>query len=112
MKVGSVVPVPDPAKRVRVPGMDREEDVGEGVESAAGEMEASLEEMETRSEEVGERVDETRSEWERKQQDSAVPGAEAGEDAGAQAGAGEEADVEEVAGDWEGQGPAADEAGQ
>ena len=63
--------------------MEREEDVGEGVEAAAGEMEASLEEMAEHSEEVGERIDDTRSDWERKQQDSAVPGAEPDQDADA-----------------------------
>lgn len=58
------------------------------------EMEKSLQEMEERAGKVGEHVDETRKEWERKQSDSAVPGAEP------------------VAGDWEGEGPAANEAGQ
>jgi hypothetical protein len=81
--------------------MDTEER-DDGVETAAGEMESSLEDMEARSDEVGEHIDETRSEWEAKQQDSGVPGAEAGG----------ESEAEEVAGDWEGEGPAAADAGQ
>ena len=62
----------------------------------------TLEELEQQSEEVGEHIDQTRSEWKRKQQDSAVPGAEAGG----------ESEADEVAGDWEGEGPNAAEAGQ
>lgn len=71
----------------------------ERPEKAADE---SLEEMEQRSEEVGEHIERTRAEWERKQADSSIPGAESGG----------ESEAQQVAGDWEGQGPNADEAGQ
>lgn len=72
------------------------------METPEDSADRTLEEMERHSDEVGERIDETRSEWERKQRDSAVPGAEAGG----------ESEAEEVAGDWEGEGPSAGDAGQ
>jgi hypothetical protein len=72
------------------------------MEDPEQQAEKTLEELEAQSEEVGEHIDDTRSDWERKQQDAAVPGAEPGE----------EADAEDVAGDWEGQGPNASDAGQ
>ncbi|MDX6699123.1 MAG: hypothetical protein QOE65_2520 [Solirubrobacteraceae bacterium] len=78
------------------------EERDDAVQAATGEMESSIEDMEARSDEVGEHIDDTRSEWKAKQQDSSVPGAEAGG----------ESEAEEVAGDWEGEGPAAADAGQ
>jgi hypothetical protein len=44
------------------------------------EMERDLQDMEERAGEVDEHIDETRKEWERKQSDSAVPGAEPDEE--------------------------------
>ena len=82
--------------------MEREEDPGEGVESAAGEMESDLEQMESRSEEVGEHIHEARSDWERKQQDAAVPGADPGDEAEA---TGDPAGEPAEAGDAEDDGP-------
>jgi len=66
------------------------------------EMERDLQDMEERAGEVDEHIDETRKDWERKQSDAGVPGAEPGV----------EPEAEEVAGDWEGEGPAASDAGQ
>jgi hypothetical protein len=40
--------------------------------------ERSLRDMEQESEELGEHIEQTRTEWERKQRDPAVPGAESG----------------------------------
>jgi hypothetical protein len=83
--------------------MEREDEVDDKVQAAAEGMEAELADMEHRSEEVGAEIDAARSDWERKREDSSVPGAEPPdeEDAGG-----------EIAGDWEGEGPAADEGGQ
>jgi hypothetical protein len=83
--------------------MDRQEDLEQRVRDAAGEMERGADDLESRTDEVGDRVERTRAEWKRKQQDPQVPGADTGE--------GDDAE-EEVAGDWEGEGPAADDAGQ
>jgi hypothetical protein len=83
--------------------MEREDELDDKVQAAAEEMEAEIEKLEKHSAEVGDEIDETEAEWERKRADPAVPGAEPEqeEDAGG-----------EAAGDWEGEGPAADEAGQ
>jgi hypothetical protein len=83
--------------------MDRQDELEDRVREAAGEMEDDADDMESRTDEVGDRVERTRAEWKRKQQDSQVPGADPGEDRDAE---------EEVAGDWEGEGPAAEDAGQ
>jgi hypothetical protein len=73
------------------------------VDKAAEEMETELRKLEGHAGEVDSRIDETRKEWEAKRRDPSVPGAEPPdeEDAGG-----------EIAGDWEGEGPAADEGGQ
>jgi hypothetical protein len=83
--------------------MERQNDLDDKVQAAAEEMEAEIEELEEHSAEVEGDIEDTEAEWKRKQADPAVPGAEPDEeeDAGG-----------EVAGDWEGEGPAADEAGQ
>jgi hypothetical protein len=83
--------------------MENEETTDDKVQAATDEMAAELTDMEQRSEEVGKEIHSTRAEWERKREDSSVPGAEPRdeEDAGG-----------DVAGDWEGEGPAADDAGQ
>lgn len=83
--------------------MDRQDDLEQRVRDAADEMERGADEMEARTDEVGERVEATRAEWKRKQQDTQVPGADGGEDVDSE---------EEAAGDWEGEGPAAQDAGQ
>jgi len=58
------------------------------------------------TERLQERIEDVRADWERKRRDPAVPGAPApGNDP-------EGADGGAVAGDWEGEGPAANEAGQ
>jgi len=72
------------------------------AEAAADEMDQRAAEMEDRADELGRRVAETRGDWERKQQDSSVPGAEPDH----------EDRAGEVAGDWEGEDEAAEEAGQ
>ena len=83
--------------------MARKEDMERRVDAAAEEMETELRKLEGHAGEVDDRIDETRKDWEAKRRDPSVPGAEAPdqEDAGG-----------EVAGDWEGEGPAADQAGQ
>jgi hypothetical protein len=79
--------------------MERSDDIDAATEDMAGD----LEEMEARTERLEEEVEQTRSDWRRKQEDPSVPGAEPAdsEEAGG-----------EAAGDWEGEGPAADQAGQ
>jgi hypothetical protein len=72
------------------------------AQDAAGEMDERAGEMEERADELGRRVAETRGDWQRKQQDSSVPGAEPDH----------EDRSGEVVGDWEGEGQGADEAGQ
>ena len=87
--------------------MERQDDLERRVDAATGEMESEAREMRSRAEELDEQIDETRSEWRRKQDDPQVPGAQADDESD------EDADAEEeVAGDWEGEGPAAEEAGQ
>jgi hypothetical protein len=83
--------------------MERQNDLDDKVQAAAEEMEAEIEELEEHSAEVDKDIEDTQAEWKRKQADPAVPGAEPDEeeDAGG-----------EVAGEWESEGPAADEAGQ
>jgi hypothetical protein len=71
---------------------------------AQEQMERQAHELERRTEELGEHVDETKAEWKRKRADASVPGANPPGP--------EEADGGEVAGDWEGEAQAADEAGQ
>jgi hypothetical protein len=76
-----------------------EEDEPDPVREAAQGMESEAEEMQELSEKLGDHIDETRADWKRKRADSGVPGAvPPAEDAGEQ--------------DAEGEGPAADEAGQ
>jgi hypothetical protein len=82
--------------------MERTDPLDDRVQAAAEEMESDVAEMEEHSERVGEQIDETRSNWKRKQDDPSIPGAESGG----------EPESEEVAGDWEGEGPAANKAGQ
>jgi hypothetical protein len=83
--------------------MERNDEQDDRVQAAAEAMESDIQEMERQSEEVGEHIDDAKSDWSRKRDDDAVPGAEPddSQDAG-----------EDVAGDGEGEGPAADEAGQ
>jgi hypothetical protein len=83
--------------------MDRQDELEQRVRDAADEMEHGADEMESRTDEVGDRVEATRAEWKRKQQDAQVPGADPGDDDDSE---------EEVAGDWEGEGPSAQDAGQ
>jgi hypothetical protein len=45
-------------------------------EEQAREMERDADEMEEHSDKVGERIEETRHEWEAKEQDPSVPGAQ------------------------------------
>jgi hypothetical protein len=56
--------------------MEREDELDDKVQAAAEEMEAEIEELEERSAEVGEDIEDTQTEWERKQADPNVPGAE------------------------------------
>lgn len=53
-------------RAVRVPG---------NVRLMSEEPEKTVEDLEQRSEELEEEIEETRDDWERKQQDSSVPGA-------------------------------------
>jgi hypothetical protein len=46
------------------------------VDEAVEDMQSDVEEMQERSEELGDRVEETRSDWDSKQQDNAVAGAQ------------------------------------
>jgi hypothetical protein len=68
--------------------------------------EHEIADLRARSEELHEQTEAVRREWERKRRDPAVPGAPAPPDDP------EAADGGAVAGDWEGEGPAANEAGQ
>jgi hypothetical protein len=78
-----------------------EDEVRAGVDG----MESEAEEMSSRSDELGDEVEDVRDDWQAKRRDSSVPGAEPPAEE-------EESEGGEVAGDWEGEGPAADEAGQ
>jgi hypothetical protein len=68
------------------------------------EHEREIAELRAGTERLEERIQDVRRDWERKRRDPAVPGAPAPRS--------EDADGGEVAGDWEGEGPAANEAGQ
>jgi hypothetical protein len=57
--------------------MDRQDKLEDEVDAAAGDMEDNVAEMEARAEELREGVKETRGDWERKQDDPQVPGAQA-----------------------------------
>jgi hypothetical protein len=48
----------------------------EKLDQAVEDMRSDAEEMQERSEELGDRIEHTRSDWHRKQQDDAVPGAQ------------------------------------
>jgi hypothetical protein len=68
--------------------------------------ERELADLRQGTERLQDKIDDVRADWERKRRDPSVPGAPApGHDP-------EAADGGAVAGDWEGQGPAAGEAGQ
>ena len=84
--------------------MDRQDRLEERLDDATRDMEDDAREMEERSGELEGQVEETRSDWERKRRDPQVPGAETPDEP-------EEAG-DEVAGDSEGEGPAAEDAGQ
>jgi hypothetical protein len=56
--------------------MEREDELDDKVQAAAEEMEAELEELEEHSAQVGDDIEATEAEWERKQADPNVPGAE------------------------------------
>lgn len=68
--------------------------------------EHEIADLRARSEQLREHTEDVRREWERKRRDPAVPGAPAPPNDP------DAADGGAVAGDWEGKGPAADEAGQ
>ena len=84
--------------------MDRQERLEDHLDDATRDMEENARELQERGEELDAQVEETRSDWERKRHDPRVPGADPPDEP-------DEAG-EEVAGDWEGEGPAAEEAGQ
>jgi hypothetical protein len=48
----------------------------EKLDEAVEDMRSDAEEMQERSEELGDRIEDSRSDWRRKQQDDAVPGAQ------------------------------------
>ncbi len=87
--------------------MSEREEAYAQVREAEDAMEQTASELEHRTDQLGEHVDETRADWNRKRADSAVPGANPPEpkEPG-------DADGQAVAGDWEGEGQAADRAGQ
>jgi hypothetical protein len=58
------------------------------------------------TEELQDRIEDVRADWERKRRDPSVPGAPAPADDP------EASDGGAIAGEWEGEGPAADRAGQ
>jgi hypothetical protein len=68
------------------------------------EQDRDLQDLEQRADHLEEHIQDVRRDWERKRNDPAVPGAPAPDPGDADGGA--------IAGDWEGQGPAADKAGQ
>ena len=80
------------------------QDAEAAVERAEQRMEHDVEDLARRNEQLGEQIDETRRDWERKREDSQVPGAPPADP--------EDADGGAIAGDWEGEGPAANKAGQ
>jgi hypothetical protein len=56
--------------------MDQHRRDEEKLDEAVEDMRSDAEEMQERSEELGDRIEHTRSDWHRKQQDDAVPGAQ------------------------------------
>lgn len=68
--------------------------------------EREIADLRARSEQLREETEDVRREWERKRRDPSVPGAPAPPNEP------EAADGGAVAGDWEGEGPAAGRAGQ
>ena len=56
--------------------MEQERRDDEKTDEAVEDMRSDVEEMQERSDELGDRVEETRSDWDSKQQDGAVPGAQ------------------------------------
>jgi hypothetical protein len=70
------------------------------------EHEREIADLRARSDELREDTEDVRRAWERKRRDPSVPGAPASADDP------EAADGGTVAGDWEGEGPAAGRAGQ
>lgn len=68
--------------------------------------EREMAELRHGTEELERHIQDVRADWERKRRDPQVPGAPAPD------GEPEDADGGAVAGDWEGEGPAANEAGQ
>jgi len=67
------------------PQAGSEDDSGGGtdvpeVEEAVKEMDSDLSEMADEADELGEGIDKTRGDWESRQQDSGVPGAEPSDD--------------------------------
>jgi hypothetical protein len=55
---------------------DDVEDLEAAVGEAADRADAELDDLEQRNRDLGEHADETRKDWERKQADSGVPGAQ------------------------------------
>jgi hypothetical protein len=68
--------------------------------------ERDIADLERGTEELQDRIDDVRADWERKRRDPSVPGAPAPD------GDPEAADGGAIAGDWEGEGQAANRAGQ
>jgi hypothetical protein len=58
--------------------MEREE--GRPDQELGAELEADAQDLEERGEQVGEHIEDARSDWERKKQDDAVPGAQPDDD--------------------------------
>ena len=56
--------------------MEQERRDDEKPDQAVEDMRSDVEEMEERSEELGDRIEETRRDWDSKQEDDAVPGAQ------------------------------------
>ena len=61
--------------------MDRDLPEDEKLDEAVEKMGADINEMQARSTELGNHIEKTRSDWQSKQQDNAVPGAQPPEDA-------------------------------
>jgi len=68
--------------------------------------ERELADLRDGTERLQDRIDDVRADWERKRRDPSVPGAPSPD------GDPETADGGAIAGDWEGEGPAANRAGQ
>jgi hypothetical protein len=54
----------------------QDENLGEAVDEAVQDMRSDAEERQERSQALGDRIEQNRSDWHRKQQDAAVPGAQ------------------------------------